>query len=66
MSTTWIRYHGENGVQERYHFSRVHIDRLEKQGLFPKHVKLGVNTIAWAKDELDEHDRQLLEARAAS
>lgn len=34
-------------------FSRVHINRLEKAGRFPRCVRLGPNTIAWREDELD-------------
>ena len=35
-------------------FSRVHINRLEKAGRFPRRVRLGPNTIAWREDELDD------------
>ena len=35
-------------------FSRVHIDRLEKAGRFPRRVRLGPNTVAWREDELDD------------
>jgi prophage regulatory protein len=34
-------------------FSRVHIGRLERVGLFPMHIALGVNTIAWSEREID-------------
>jgi prophage regulatory protein len=34
-------------------FSRVHIDRLEKLGRFPRRVRLGANTVAWREDEVD-------------
>ena len=42
-------------------YSRVHIDRLEKDGLFPRRIKLGQNAVAWFEDELDAW----LEARRA-
>jgi prophage regulatory protein len=34
-------------------FSRVHIDRLQKAGQFPRKVKLGGNTAAYIEDEID-------------
>jgi prophage regulatory protein len=33
-------------------FTRQHLGRLEKRGLFPKRVRLGPNTVAWREDEL--------------
>ena len=42
-------------------YSRAHIDRLERDGLFPRRIKLGQNTVAWFDDELDAW----LEARRA-
>ena len=42
-------------------YSRQHVDRLEKAGLFPKRVKLGPATVGWFDDELDA----LLEAKGA-
>ena len=35
-------------------FSRQHILRLEKQGDFPKRVKLGVKRIAWRKSDIEK------------
>ena len=32
----------------------MHVDRLEKAGLFPKRIQLGPNTVAWAEHEIDE------------
>jgi prophage regulatory protein len=34
-------------------WSRMHIDRLEKVGKFPKRVHIGANTIGWIEDEID-------------
>lgn len=33
-------------------YSRMHIDRLEKAGRFPKRVQLGENSVAWLEDEI--------------
>ena len=33
-------------------FSRVHIDRLQKAGHFPKKIKLGPNTAAYLEAEI--------------
>jgi prophage regulatory protein len=42
-------------------WSRMHVDRLEKAGKFPKRVRLGENTVAWQEDEIDA----MLAAKAA-
>ena len=42
-------------------WSRMHVDREEKAGRFPKRVHLGPNTVAWFDDELIA----LVEQRAA-
>lgn len=34
------------------HFSRSHQLRIEKDGSFPKRVRLGPNSIAWRLDEV--------------
>lgn len=36
-------------------FSRVHIDRLEKAGKFPRRIRFGDNTVVWGEDEIDAH-----------
>jgi prophage regulatory protein len=33
-------------------FSRVHIDRLQNAGQFPKKIKLGTNTAAYLEHEI--------------
>ena len=48
-------------VCARTTYSPAHIDRLEKQGLFPKRVKLGQIRVAWVESEVD----QWIEARIA-
>jgi prophage regulatory protein len=35
-------------------FTRVHIQRLEDKGQFPKRVRLGANTVVWVVDEVDQ------------
>jgi prophage regulatory protein len=40
-------------------FTRMHIDRLEKRGRFPRRFSYGANSVAWVADEVDAwvHDR---------
>ena len=35
-------------------WSRMHIDRLEKAGTFPKRRELGANTVGWDEEEIEE------------
>jgi prophage regulatory protein len=43
-------------------FSRMHIDRLEKDGLFPKRARIGKNTVIWVAAEIDAYvDRSVAE-----
>lgn len=35
-------------------FTRMHIDRLEKEGSFPKRVSLGMNTVVWIESEISD------------
>src|SRR5262249_13728033 len=48
------------------HFCRVHIDRLEKQGRFPKRFHLGENSVAWLEDEIDAWIKERADARHAA
>ena len=34
-------------------WSRMHLDRLEKAGKFPKRVQLGESTVVWIEAEID-------------
>jgi len=54
-----------DGLQARgIKFSRVHLHRLERAGLFPQHVKYGAgNFIAWFEDEIDQYLDDLAAAR---
>lgn len=40
-------------VKERVGYSRMHVDRLEKAGQFPKRVHLGPNSVAWIEAEVE-------------
>ena len=41
-------------VLDRVALSDTTIWRLEKAGKFPKHVKLGANSIGWLETDIDE------------
>jgi len=47
-------------------FSRMHLDRLEKVGKFPKRVRLAPMTVAWLEDEIDQHIAAKLAERDAA
>lgn len=36
-------------------YCRVHLARLEKDGLFPARRQLGTNRVVWIEQEVDEH-----------
>jgi len=40
-------------LKERVGYSRMHIFRLERDGLFPKRIHLGPNSVAWIEAEVD-------------
>ena len=41
-------------VVRRVGYSRMHLWRLERNGLFPKRVQLGPNAVGWLETEIDE------------
>lgn len=41
------------GLKQMVLFSRQHIQRLEKAGLFPKRVRLGQCRVGWVKAEIE-------------
>lgn len=41
----------------------MHIYRLEKAGHFPKRVKIGPNSVAWAEHEIDAWMQARLDER---
>jgi prophage regulatory protein len=47
-------------------YSRMHIDRLEKAGKFPKRVQLGPNSVVWLEDEIVARQAKLIAARDQS
>lgn len=40
-------------VRDRVCYSPQHVARLEKAGLFPKRVQLGLNRVGWVETEID-------------
>jgi prophage regulatory protein len=46
-------------------YSRMHVDRLEKAGKFPKRVKLGENSVGWIESEIDAWLKARADARFA-
>jgi prophage regulatory protein len=45
------------------HYCRMHIDRLEKAGKFPKRVQIGQNSVAWLEHEVDAWIKARVDAR---
>jgi prophage regulatory protein len=39
-------------LQQLVPLSRMHIDRLEKDGKFPARIRLGPNAVAWKLSEI--------------
>lgn len=64
----------ELGPRKGVTYSRPHIWRREREGTFPRRVKLGGNRVAWIEDEIDawveariaERDAEHLEADNAT
>lgn len=50
-------------VIRRVGYSLVHIYRLEKQGTFPKRVKLGPNSVGWIESEIEAWIRERIRRR---
>ena len=44
-------------------FTRIHINRLEKEGRFPKRVEFGLGTVAWVENEVDSWLQERLQKR---
>ena len=47
-------------------YSRMHIDRLEKAGQFPKRVQLSPNRVAWLESEVEQWFSERVAARDAT
>jgi prophage regulatory protein len=59
-----MRFLNREGLRAKgIHFSAVHIARLEKKGLFPKHVMVTANRAGWVEHEIDEYLKSRVEAR---
>jgi prophage regulatory protein len=41
-------------VRAKVTYSYAHIDRLEKEGRFPRRVRLGQQRVAWVEAEIDD------------
>lgn len=52
-------------LRERVPYTRMHIDRLEKAGDFPKRVRLGPNSVGWLEEEVDAWVKARAATRAA-
>jgi prophage regulatory protein len=39
-------------VQQLVPYSKMHIDRLEKAGEFPKRIKIGAGRVIWKQSEI--------------
>jgi prophage regulatory protein len=39
-------------VQQLVPYSKMHIDRLEKAGSFPKRIRLGLGRVVWKQSEI--------------
>lgn len=50
-------------LKELVLYSPQHIARLEKAGLFPKRVPLGLNRVGWVEDEVLEWLEERLKQR---
>ena len=52
MSARFLSYQQLKAVKG-IPFSRIHVDRLEKAGRFPRRVRLAESTVAWVESEVD-------------
>ena len=41
-------------LREKVDYTRQHLSRMEKVGLFPRRVQLGGNKVGWLEHEVDE------------
>lgn len=54
VGTHYVRFEGL--VERGYVRNRTTLKRWIEQGLFPKPIKLGPNSIAWAEEDLQKFD----------
>ncbi len=50
-------------LKELVLYSPQHVARLEKAGLFPKRVQLGLNRVGWVEEEVLEWLQRRIERR---
>ena len=50
-------------VREKVLYSPQHIARLEKQGHFPRRIRLGQSRVGWLEDEVDDWLNQRIAER---
>ncbi|WP_434619323.1 helix-turn-helix transcriptional regulator [Azospirillum sp. B2RO_4] len=50
-------------VQARVGYTRVHIDRLERDDKFPKRVQIGTRAVAWVESEIEDWLRRKMDSR---
>jgi prophage regulatory protein len=60
-----MRLYDESECKHLTKYSRAQRWRMEKEGRFPKRVKLGERRIAWVADEVDEWASQRAAERDA-
>lgn len=41
-------------IARRIPYSQNQLRRLEKQGTFPKRVRIGANRVAWVREEIEQ------------
>ncbi|RJF81682.1 AlpA family transcriptional regulator [Azospirillum cavernae] len=44
-------------------YSRMHVDRLEKAGNFPKRIQIGGNAVGWDESEIEDWIKSRKDAR---
>ena len=50
-------------LKEMQPYSRQHIGRLEKDGKWPKRVRIGNNRVGWILEEIEDHLQKLEDSR---
>lgn len=58
-----MRILSKKALKELVLYSPQHISRLEKAGLFPKRVQLGLNRVGWVESEVLDWLEQRLQDR---
>ena len=58
-----MRILSKKALKELVLYSPQHVARLEKAGLFPRRVQLGLNRVGWVESEVLDWLQQRLEQR---